>query len=86
MARNARRVAIMAAPLPRSRWLPIVAASMLVVTALISNAAGYPYRPTMGLVAFAATQTLACGAMIFALALGVACRDNSALKPTAKAQ
>lgn len=53
-----RRSAMMQGALPRARWVPIVAASMLVVVALISNAFGYPYPPTMGAIAIAATWTL----------------------------
>jgi hypothetical protein len=69
----------MAGPLPLARWMPIVAASMLVVIALIGNAAGYPYRPTIGPVALAATWTLACGAMVFVLALNAVWSENSEL-------
>jgi hypothetical protein len=63
-----RRAAIMAGPLPRTRWVPIVAASLLVVIALIGNVAGYPYRPTIGPIAVAATWTLGSGATVFVLA------------------
>jgi hypothetical protein len=35
----------------------------------LSNAAGFPYRPTIGPVAVAATWTLGCGATIFVLSL-----------------
>lgn len=34
-----------------------------------SDAAGFPYRPTIGTVAIAATWTLGCGASVFVLAL-----------------
>jgi len=64
-----RRAALTAGPLPRTRWMPIVAISTLVVVALLSNAAGFPYRPTIGPVAVAATWTLGCGATVFVLAL-----------------
>ena len=64
-----RRAAITAGPLPRARWIPIVAVSMLVIIALISNAIGFPYRPTIGPIAVAATWTLGCGAVVFVLAL-----------------
>jgi hypothetical protein len=70
----------MAGPLPPARWMPIVAASSLVVIALISNAAGYPYRPTIGPVALAATWTLGCGSMVFVLALNAVWSDNADLK------
>jgi hypothetical protein len=72
-----RRAAIMAGPLPRSRWVPIVAVSMLVVIALVSNAIGFPYRPTIGPIAVAATCTLGCGAIVFVLALNAVWRDQS---------
>jgi hypothetical protein len=62
--------------------MPIVAASSLVVIALISNAAGYPYRPTIGPVALAATWTLGCGSMVFVLALNAVWSDNAG--PTAE--
>jgi hypothetical protein len=75
-----RRAAIMAGPLPPARWMPIVAASSLVVIALISNAAGYPYRPTIGPVALAATWTLGCGSMVFVLALNAVWSENADLK------
>ncbi|OKO68777.1 hypothetical protein AC630_38105 [Bradyrhizobium sp. AS23.2] len=43
--------------------------SMLVVVALVGNAAGFPYRPTIGPIAVAATWSLGCGATVFVLAL-----------------
>jgi hypothetical protein len=64
-----RRAAFITDPVPRARWMPIVAISTPVVIALVSNAAGFPYRPTIGPVAVAATWTLGCGATIFVLAL-----------------
>jgi hypothetical protein len=64
-----RRAALTAGPVPSARWMPIVTVSTLIVIALLSNAAGFPYRPTIGPVAVAATWTLGCGAMIFVLAL-----------------
>jgi hypothetical protein len=64
-----RRAAIVRGRVPRARWIPIVATSMLVVIALISNAAGFPYAPTIGPIAVAATWTLGCGATVFVLAL-----------------
>ena len=64
-----RRAALMTDPVPRARWMPMVAISTPVVIALVSNAAGFPYRPTIGPVAVAATWTLGCGATIFVLAL-----------------
>lgn len=64
-----RRKAVMAGPLPPVRWVPIVAVSILVVAALIGNAVAFPYQPTVGPVAAAATWTLACGATVFVLAL-----------------
>jgi hypothetical protein len=75
-----RRAAIMAGPLPRTRWVPMVAASMLVVIALIGNAVGYPYRPTIGPFAVAATWTLGCGATVFVLALNAVWSDNPNIK------
>jgi hypothetical protein len=71
-----RRAAIIAGPLPRTRWMPTVAASVLVIIALISNAAGYLYRPALGPVAVAATWTLGCGATAFVLALNTIWNDN----------
>lgn len=64
-----RRAVLTAGPVPRARWMPIVAVSTLVVVALVSNAAGFPYHPTIGPIAVAATWTLGCGAMVFVLAL-----------------
>src|SRR5215467_257080 len=64
-----RRAALTAGPVPSARWMPIVTVSTLVVIALLSNAAGFPYRPTIGPVAVAATWTLGCGATIFVLSL-----------------
>jgi hypothetical protein len=55
-----RRAAIMGGSLPSTRWMPIVSVSMLVV-ALVSNAAGFPYRPTIGPIAVAVTWSLGCG-------------------------
>ena len=70
-----RRAAITAGPLPRARWIPIVAVSMLVIIALISNAIGFPYRPTIGPIAVAATWTMGCGAVDFVLALNAVWTD-----------
>jgi hypothetical protein len=64
-----RRAALTAGPVPRARWMPIVSVSTLVIIALVSNAAGFPYRPTIGPIAVAVTWTLACGATVFVLAL-----------------
>jgi hypothetical protein len=64
-----RRRAMMAEPLPRARWIPIVAISALVIIALICNATGLPNAPGIGPIAFAATWTLGCGATVFVLAL-----------------
>jgi len=74
-----RRAVIIAGPVPRARWVPIVAASMLVVIALVGNIAGFPYRPTMGPLAVAATWTLACGAIVFVLALNAVWSENAEL-------
>lgn len=73
-----RRAAVVAEPLPRARWLPIVAVSMLVVVALIGNVVGFPYRPTVGPIAVAASWTLGCGAMVFVLALNAIWSDAAA--------
>ena len=70
-----RRAAVTAGPLPRARWIPIVAVSMLVVIVLIGNAIGVPYRPTIGPIAIAATCTLGCGAIVFVLALNAVWSD-----------
>jgi hypothetical protein len=64
-----RRQAVMAGSVPTARWLPIVAVSLLVIAALIGNAAGIPREPAAGPVAVAASWTLACGAIVFILAL-----------------
>ena len=71
-----RRAAIMAGSLPSTRWLPIVSVSMLVVVALVSNAAGFPYRPTIGPIAVAATWSLGCAATVFVLALNAVWTDT----------
>lgn len=70
-----RRGAILVGSLPRARWAPIVAISMLVIIALISNAVGFPCRPAIGPIAVAATWTLVCGAMVFVLALNALWND-----------
>ncbi|OKO86620.1 hypothetical protein AC629_16235 [Bradyrhizobium sp. NAS80.1] len=72
-----RRAAIMAGPVPCARWMPIVSVSMLVVVALVSNAAGFPHRPTIGPIAVAATWTLGCGATVFVLALNAVWTDTA---------
>ena len=64
-----RRAALTAGPVPRARWIPLASVSTLVVITLVSNAAGFPYRPTIGPIAVAATWTLGCGAAVFVLAL-----------------
>jgi hypothetical protein len=64
-----RRRRMMADPLPPRRWAAIVVVSLLVIAALIANAAGTPYEPAVGPVALAASWMLACGAMVFILAL-----------------
>ena len=71
-----RRAAITAGSLPSTRWMPIVSVSMLVVVALVSNAAGFPYRPTIGPIAVAATWSLGCGATVFVLALNAVWTDT----------
>jgi hypothetical protein len=71
-----RRAALTAGPVPRTRWMPIVAVSTLVVVALAGNAAGFPYRPTIGPIAVAATWTLGCGAAVFVLALNAVWTDT----------
>ena len=75
-----RRGAMVAGPLPRGRWVPIVAVSMLIVVALISNAVGFPYGPALGPVAVAASWTLGCGAVIFVLALNAFWGDTPETK------
>jgi hypothetical protein len=50
---------------------------MLVVVALVSNAAGFPYRPTIGPIAVAATWSLGCGATVFVLALNAVWTDTA---------
>ncbi|SIO35029.1 hypothetical protein SAMN05443247_04277 [Bradyrhizobium erythrophlei] len=72
-----RRAAITAESLPSTRWMPIVSVSILVVVALVSNAAGFPYRPTIGPIAVAATWSLGCGATVFVLALNAVWTDTA---------
>jgi hypothetical protein len=64
-----RRAAITVDSLPSARWMPIVVVSLLVLVALVGNAVGFPYRPTIGPIAVAATWSLSCGATVFVLAL-----------------
>jgi hypothetical protein len=73
----ARRRATMAEPLPRGRWIPIAAVSTLVMVALIGNAIGIPRAPAVGAIAVAATWTLACGAIVFVLALNAVWRGEA---------
>jgi hypothetical protein len=75
-----RRAAVIAGSVPRARWMPIVFVSMLIVIALLGNAAGFPYRPTIGPIAVAATWTLGCGAMVFVLALNSVWTDTAGAK------
>lgn len=75
-----RRGAVMAGRVPRGRWMPIVAISALVIMTLIGNAAGFPYRPAVGPVAFAASWTLGCGAIVFVLALNALWSDAAEAK------
>jgi hypothetical protein len=74
-----RRRKVAAGPLPRARWLPIVALSTLVIIALIGNVVGIPRAPAVGPIAIAASWTLGCGAVVFVLAL------NGLWEPTDKA-
>src|SRR5215470_16589303 len=39
---STRRGAVITGPVPRARWVPIVAVSILIAVALIGNAAGFP--------------------------------------------
>lgn len=64
-----RRRAMVTETLPSRRWLVIAAISTLVIAGLLGNAAGVPYEPGIAPVAVAATWTLACGAVIFVVAL-----------------
>jgi hypothetical protein len=64
-----RRRRMMPDALPTRRWVAIVIVSVLVIAALLANAAGIPREPGAGPVALAATWTLACGAIVFVLAL-----------------
>ena len=70
-----RRGAVISGPIPRARWMPIAAVSVLIIIALVSNAVGFPYRPNVGPVAVAATWSLICGAMVFVLALNALWKD-----------
>jgi hypothetical protein len=64
-----RRRRIVPDGLPSRRWIAIGCVSLVVVAALIGNAFGVPYRPNPAPVAVAASWTLACGAIVFVLAL-----------------
>ena len=64
-----RRRAIMPDALPSRRWIAIACVSLAVIAALVGNVFGVPYRPNPAPVAVAASWTLACGAIIFVLAL-----------------
>jgi len=65
-----RRRAIVKDTLPARRWVAITFASAAVIAGLIGNAVGFPYPSGPAPVAIAATWTLACGAIVFLLALG----------------
>ena len=64
-----RRRRITREALPSRRWFAIACVSLAVIAALAGNVVGFPYRPNPGPIAVAATWTLACGAMVFLLAL-----------------
>lgn len=66
---RARRRKIVSDALPARRWIAIAALSLAVVAGLVGNAVGVPYPPNPGPIAVAATWTLACGAIVFVLAL-----------------
>jgi hypothetical protein len=72
-----RRAAITAGALASTRWMPIVCLALLVVVALVGNAVGFPYRPTIGPIAVAATWSLGCGATVFVLALNAVFTDTA---------
>ena len=67
---RARRRKIVGDAPPARRWMAIAGVSLAVIAALICNALGRPYPPGPGAIAVAATWTLACGAIVFVLALG----------------
>jgi hypothetical protein len=64
-----RRRRITQEALPSRRWIAIACVSLAVIAGLACNVAGFPYRPNAGPVVVAATWTLACGAIVFVLAL-----------------
>jgi len=64
-----RRRAIVPDGLPSRRWIAIACVSLAVVALLVGNVVGVPYRPNPAPVALAASWTLACGAIVFVLAL-----------------
>jgi hypothetical protein len=64
-----RRRRITQDALPSRRWIAIAGVSVAVIAALACNVIGFPYRPNPGPIAVAATWTLACGAIVFLLAL-----------------
>jgi hypothetical protein len=74
-----RREAYVTGRVPRARWLSIVTLFTLVIAALIGNAAGFPFAPSVGPVAIAATWTLGCGATVFVLALNALWNDPADL-------
>jgi hypothetical protein len=64
-----RRQAVVQDTLPSRRWVAIACVSVAVIAGLVCNVIGIPYRPNPAPVAIAATWTLACGAIVFVLAL-----------------
>jgi len=66
---RARRRKVLSDALPTRRWTAIAGLSLAVIAALICNVLGVPYPPNPGPIAVAASWTLACGAIVFVLAL-----------------
>jgi hypothetical protein len=64
-----RRRAIVPDALPSRRWIAIACVSLVVIAGLIGNVVGVPYPPNPAPIAIAASWTLACGAIVFVLAL-----------------
>jgi len=50
------------------------------LSVLLGNVAGFPYQPTLGPIAVAATWTLGCGATVFVLALNALWNDPAKLR------
>jgi hypothetical protein len=76
-----RRRAIVSEALPSRRWIAIACVSLAVIAALIGNVLGVPYPPNPAPIAVAASWTLACGAIVFVLALTHFWTDDEGREP-----